>query len=440
MIKKLHITSLLFLFVAFNNVAQEQFTIYGVVKNNLNEIIPDVKLQLKDNDNTIYRTNSSGEYFINLNKKVFTQIEVSHVGYETKTIELNKKLWRKTIKDTLYLNIKLSDLQLTEIVISGTQKPNVIFGSETSSISDFEFYEDKLLLLSYEKSLEKDPILKLVDYNQNLIHEYKAPKDAVRLFKDYQDNLYLITQNITYFIHIFKNEIRIRPVEQELFNKFTSKIIDTLNEHFLYSNFQDNFPAFDYYAQNKFDTIAQKIHHVENKFMMDLYRAEFKYVSTKEKLWAYRQELKTGIDKEIWIGATSFTNSLYYESLYAPLFVKEDTVLIFDHYNDMLFKTNEKFKKIDSVAISYHKFKEGKNWEQPLLKDKELQKVYALFERGGYHYLKPINLTTGLTKTAFKFYYRFVENPKVKDGYAYYIYRPFESAQRKYLYRELIVD
>jgi hypothetical protein len=27
---------------------------------------------------------------------------------------------------------------------------------------------------------------------------------------------------------------------------------------------------------------------------------------------------------------------------------------------------------------------------------------------------------------------------KIKDGYAYYIYRPFESTQEKFLYREVI--
>ena len=86
------------------------------------------------------------------------------------------------------------------------------------------------------------------------------------------------------------------------------------------------------------------------------------------------------------------------------------------------------------------KNKESKNWEQPLLKDKEKQKVYALFKRGGYHYLKNINLQNGQTKTAFKLFYRFVEQPKIKDGYVYYIYRPFESTQRKFLYREAILS
>ena len=65
---------------------------------------------------------------------------------------------------------------------------------------------------------------------------------------------------------------------------------------------------------------------------MDLYRAEYKYVDGQEKLWAVRKEMATGIDKEIWIGAKYFTCSVYYKVPYAPLFVKEDTVLVFDHF------------------------------------------------------------------------------------------------------------
>lgn len=422
------------------SIAQNKLIIHGVIINEQEETLPDVKLFLTANSSKIIRTDSNGEYFIEVADKINTQLVVSHVSYEQKKIEIDKKIWRKIIKDTLYINIKLKYLSLDEVVIGGKQKPKTIFGSETSSIADFEFYNDKLLLLSYQKSLEKEATLKLVDYNQNLLSEYNAPQNALRLFKDYEENLYLITEQETYSITIFKTEIRLKPIDKELFNKFTSKIIDTINTSLLYSNHQQNYPAFDYYSQNKYDTNVTLIHHVENNFMMDLYRAEFKYVSTKEKLWAYRQELKTGIDKEIWIGATSFTNSLYYEPLYAPLFVNQDTILIFDHYSDQLVKINHKGEKTDSTPIVYHKNKEGKNWEQPLLKDKEEQKVYALFERGGYHYLKNINLQNGLTKTAFKLFYRFVEQPKIKDGYVYYIYRPFESTQRKYLYRELILN
>ena len=239
-------------------------------------------------------------------------------------------------------------------------------------------------------------------------------------------------------MEILINQFRLKPTEKEPFYKLTTKIIDTCSSHFLYSDFSNAYPAFNYFAQKPTDTIAKTLHHVENYFMMDLYRAEYKYAPSKQKLWAFRKELKTGIDKEIWIGATNFTQSLYYEPLYAPLFVNKDTILIFDHYSDQLMKISSRFEKLDSIPISYHKDKDKKNWEQPILKDKDENKLYGLFLKHGYYFLKPINLNDGSTLVSFKLNYRYVENVKVENGYAYYIYRPYESSQKKYLYREVI--
>ena len=70
--------------------------------------------------------------------------------------------------------------------------------------------------------------------------------------------------------------------------------------------------------------------------------------------------------------------------------------------------------------------------------DKVQNQWYALFESGGRNYLKFIDVSTGETKKAFKLHYRFTENIQVIDGFVYYIYRPYASAQRKYLYREII--
>ena len=54
-------------------------------------------------------------------------------------------------------------------------------------------------------------------------------------------------------------------------------------------------------------------------------------------MWAYRKEQATGIDKEIWIGANSFTHDILYNPVYAPLFIINDTVLVFDQYKNKDF-------------------------------------------------------------------------------------------------------
>jgi hypothetical protein len=187
------------------------------------------------------------------------------------------------------------------------------------------------------------------------------------------------------------------------------------------------------------DSVAKTIHAVEDKFMMELYRSEYKYVPAQEKLWAARQEQKTGIDKEVWIGAVYFTQSLYYKSVYAPMAIFKDTAFILDHYSDVLYKVScYDDVKSDSVNIRYHHAMGKDKWKQPLVFDRMQHRVYALFQNTGNLYLRNVNTNDGKIESTFKLYYRYVENIKVRNGYVYYIYRPFESSQKKFIYREKI--
>jgi len=437
-LKKLyHILILLFLF-ANQNFAQKEITIHGTISGPKGEKIANTTIYFPKDIRNSTHSLKNGKYTIKLHYNKPIILIFNNVSYEQKRITIHEKLLKKAKNNVLKLDVKLKYGELKTIVVFADKKPDTVFGSKTSSISDFEFYEDKLVLLSYEGKFKKKWKLQLTGTSNELISEYYTPKKPKRLFKDYEGKIYLITEFEVYLITVFKKEFRLRPIDKKQFYRFTTRIVDTVKNHFLYSDFSENYPGFSYYAQHKNDTISKKIHYTENKFMMELYRAEFKYVSGREKLWAFRQEMRTGIDKEIWIGAKNFTQSLYYEPLYAPLFVKEDTILIFDHYSDLLFKIDTDFNKIDSIPIKYHKGKNKKNWEEPILKDKEEQKLYALFLKNGYYYLKYINLNNGEIENAFKLNYRYAENVKVKNGYVYYIYRPFESLQRKFLYREII--
>jgi len=428
---------LVFSFLSNLGMSQETIVVSGSVLSSFGEEIKDVRIYATNNPRNIVRSDIDGAFALIISNQE-TNLIFSHVGYKPKKITVNKSSLKKAKNGKLSLAVTLEIKTLKEKVIYAKEKPETVFSSETTSIADYEFIGNHLVVLAYEKSLKKDGFLQLASKDNTLISQTKTPEKPQRLFKDFENRLYLITEFKVYTISIFQNEFRLRPVDKDNFFRFTSRIIDTTSSHFLYSDYNPNYPAFNYYSQKLADTNTKTIHRVENKFMMDLYRAEYKYAPNKEKLWAYRQELITGIDKEIWIGAANFTQSIYYEPLYAPLFVNNDTTLIFDHYSDYLFKVDNNFNKIDSIPIFYHKKKEKKNWEQPLIKDKEEHKLYVLFLKNGYYFLKPINLNNGTTSVSFKLANKYVENVKVENGFAYYIYRPFESSQKKYLYREII--
>jgi hypothetical protein len=117
--------------------------------------------------------------------------------------------------------------------------------------------------------------------------------------------------------------------------------VDTVGKCILFSNYVEQYPAFSYFSYNPVDTSITKLRQVIDGELLDAYNWEFDYLKPKDRLYARKMELYTGIDKRV-IAATmtGFPNSIYYTPLYAPMFVKNDTICVFDHYADTLFLYN----------------------------------------------------------------------------------------------------
>ncbi|MCT4580484.1 MAG: carboxypeptidase-like regulatory domain-containing protein [Flavobacteriales bacterium] len=415
------------------------FVVRGkIIDNNLMPI-PDVKINTSSNQTTI-RSNEKGEFKLKINYPNDRYIVFNHVGYINDTLFFSARKAKKYAKKgEVKLSIKLSELVFKEVIVTAT-RVDTVYGNPLFSIQDYMLLEDdQLLLLTYSKSLKKDGKLILTDAQQQIITEYTIPDQPRYLYKDYAGTYFLVCTAHVYHIRIHRQQIKLTPILKEDFYGFYQRIIDTIQDDFYYSNFSENYPAVDFLVTNRTDSAHHKLCSVQDDFMMELYRAQYKYVSGREKLWAYRKEQETGIDKEIWIGAASFTQDFLYKPVYAPLFIREDTVLIFDQYKNYIFKFDSDHDLVDSIPFQLKIKGSKEKWEQPLIKDQTTQDIYALYNKGGYYYLKQFDLNTGKTIQTLKLSNRYVDQLTIKDNYVYYIYRPFESLQKKYLYREELV-
>lgn len=422
-------------FCSFNSFAQQY--IYGKIKDKKSgDPISAVTISSRDL-NLVEYSSDSGVFVLKLNQiKDDFILKFEHQGYEDKELLINKYYRKRIFQDTIFLNITLKTkvAVLPDLIVKAERKPDTIFGNSQESVQDFIIEENKLILLTYDKTLRKGS--KVVIKTDSSRKEHSFDGFAKKLYTDYANKNYLVAENAVFEI-IEKNSIELKRIDDEIFCEFVFRINDSINRKYYYSDFQDIYPAFNYYSANLRDSSEKTIHQIEDKFMMELYRSEYKYVSGREKLWALKKEVKTGIDKEIWIGAKYFTSSLYYKELYAPTTRFDNEMLIFDHYSDYIYKIDTKEDiKTDSISINYHQINGKEKWKQPMLFDTQEQKVYALFQKGGQLFLRNINLDSGEITESFKIHYRFVENIKVAGNMVYYIYRPFESAQKKFLYSE----
>jgi hypothetical protein len=135
---------------------------------------------------------------------------------------------------------------------------------------------------------------------------------------------------------------------------------------------------------------------------------------------------------------SGFQNTIFYEEPYAPIFVLKDTIMIFDHYSDHIYRYSNSLETIDSIEINYHKPQKRRTWKRQVYQDSKSDLFYGLYLQNGYSYLKQIDIKNGGVAASTKLQNQFVKKIKVHNDYAYYIYKPMSSPIKPFIFRELL--
>ncbi len=383
-----------------------------------------------------------GHYAILLDYKVGAVIQFRILGHKTEYRTITSALLAKANGDTLHLDIIMqAELYiLPETSIGIHNGPDTVIGNWHFFIEDYVFVDSgRFLLLTFEKSLKSAKVM-LADNDQKIISTVNVPVEAIELYKDYQGHFNVMCKDSAFRIHIFPdNHLSLMPLPYHQFCDRMLPCVDTIGGKILFSNYNRDYPAFEYFTYNPQDTSINTLRYIVDKELLAQYNWEFDYLKPKDRLYARKMEAYTGIDKRI-IAATmtGFPNSIYYTPLYAPMFVVHDTICIFDHYSDSLFLYDKSGKQIHASKINYQHPTNWKEWDRGMHQDEVTGEIYARFEKGGFYYLKRIDIKTGQITGTFKITVQYVKHIRITNGDVYYIFRPTESIQKKYLYKERI--
>jgi len=427
-------------FYSFCVHSQRDTIVIGVLISSKTEkeFIQNVEATIEVGNQTIVRkTDSKGYFEITAEPGDLVVFKFSHPQFNS--LKETKRISSKQVEESVQFNFQMEFIRRKEygdVVVSAPGMPKVVFESKKMHVSDFEIVPGgDLLLLTYPKRLKKGSELLL--FNEvNVLCSFQLTGVVEYMVQDYGGNPFVICQDADYSISMSEDTITIRKLEMDYFRKNISPIVDTNKNQVYFSTFNPDYPAFDYYLFNQFDTVYKRLITIEDDLMMELYRSEYKWVDVRTKLWAKNKEIQTGIDAEIWVGANYFTQSIYYKELYAPMFQRNDSLFVFDYYKDKLYTFNAYGEKLDSVGIYHHYNPKSTGWKKNLIQDRITGQIYALFERAGYSYLGWINSKTGEIEKKIKLKHRYVNEIKVYNNFVYYIYREFESIQKKTLYKE----
>ncbi len=425
--------------ISIKTWAQKELVVYGqVVENNTNKPLEGVIVSVQNSSyNTL--TTKKGGFKIAIPQKKHVSIMFKILGYTSIVREIDVK----DNQDSVFINVALKQKEYftDSVSIVATLKPDTLVGSPKFSIYDFDFYEDKFILLTAANKLDNAE-LKLADVNGKIITSYKVPKNgglAKEFYHDYMGYTNLVCENYIYRINMYFDRFVLIPLEAKDVNSFIKPILDTINGKLIYTDYWSEYPMFNYFSFNEKDSLRKHLISIEDKEMMHAYNFEYYALQPKAKLEARRLADELNTDKRIIASLmTGFTKSMFYEPLYAPLYIVKDTICVFDHYKNLLYHFDKNLTKMDSIAITYNHPKNWKEWKNVMLKDDVENTIYAVYDKNGHKYIKQINTVNGKEMGKYTLKFHSANKLKIHDGYAYYIYRPFESTQEKFFYRELI--
>lgn len=435
------ILHILLLFLAFNSAGQIEM-ILDVFEKKTGEPVTHAKVELFTSGSSIYKNADYNGEVIRLDIPEPSSMRVKIKAESYKDLEtivyFSADDWKNAKRKPLNVKIAMNfDGQITdEYTVGGTYKPEVVFGSEVFSVADFEIdFDGNLFAVIYPKTLKKSAYIVKIEDGE-IQKRYRIPFLPEAMTRDYAGKIYVLGKESFWRLTYKNGDIRIESSDRDWFDRQIEPIVDTFENHVFYTTYVEHYPAFECMRVSTTDSVYQELYYIEDSEMMEHYRAEYKYADIRTKLWAWDMERETKIDREIWVGANDFTQSIYYEPPYAPVFLKEDTLLVFDHYKDYLYKIDVGEERIcDSVSISYHRPWRS-DWSKRVIQDPVTKEIYILFDKAGYYTLKRIDPNTGKLDQEFPLHYRYVEKIRIIDGFVHYIYRPFESIQKKFLYKE----
>ncbi|MBN2668967.1 MAG: carboxypeptidase-like regulatory domain-containing protein [Bacteroidales bacterium] len=342
-------------------------------------------------------SNRSGEF--NLSVSAFpVKIHVSHLSFQARLIEIKKaEDWPKSIE------LQLAITHLPTATIS-TEKLIDLTDQYWYDISDFELYQDHLLLLTYQWKRKVNPWLVMLNAWGDTLWSQSIPYEG-RLYKDCLGNIHLITESDAYQLFIQENSVALYPpVEIEAFKTELEPCVASFGEKIYIEQYTYGRQVLNYYEADLRDTSAEQVFSIAD-----------------ERALRWMMDDAKGLSPPRDVHEQRFEELFFYDPIYAPLVRWKDTVVVFDFVNDNIEIYNEQYLLLHRVNIDFH---HTLKWKEILLVDQENSDVYAMFRRGGFHFLHRINLNDGALGNPIDIpHFTFVGKMRVHKGSLYFLYR-----------------
>lgn len=391
-------------------------------------------------------SDAEGRFTLNVRPDADAVIRISHAGYaELKRMVLAREI---ATGEPLLLRLRREAIALGEAVVRARPEPEVVFQRPDLHVGGYLANDEGLWVLAYDKAqlwhaqqdvgrrVMQAPRLVLLD---TLLRERATTplhSDARAMHREHGGRPIVEGAREGWVARMDHGGILLGRVDRETLRAAVLPWTDSLRGRLLGNNRSETYPAFEHFARELKTGKDRLLCAVQDVFMMELFRSQYKYMSGPDKVVAMDLELETGIDREIIAGfMTGFHKDLYFKVPYAPLFVVRDTLCVFDHALGRIRWFSHEGLPLGEARMRHTA---DRHWSGLLLQDRGTGQVHAVFRQGPRTWLRSIAAGDGALGEPVRLTHPFPEDLQVHDGHVYYVHRPHGSMQKRTLYREAL--
>lgn len=344
-------------------------------------------------------------------------LEVSYVGYNDLEIRISK-----ITKEAVTVFLKPASGELPTAVVSATRETTEIL-EKKDRILDFEFFGQNTLLL-IKNLKEKKERLELRNSEDEVLDSYivEGINGAKKFHKTCLGSIDVINGKKvfpvvmeddiilgfgepvdfhTYHWEVMKCEVATREnVYYQLYNYYGQHISYHLFEKDLDTNYVFATVQNEEQIRLLFDDMVPLI-------LTDTYGNDM-MIDSWEELKKVR-DMQEDLDGKM---------QFFYQPIYAPIFAKNDELVLFDCFSGEINFYKKNGECIRSVDIG---FQTEKKWEDEIVQDIGNENFYVVFSTQTGKAISEINLMNGELKEPIYFNSNNFDKIEIKDGFAYFL-------------------